>query len=321
LRKNHLNQDFTVIFVLSFKERKIDAPGKTNNRKKMKKTVILAIVAFITATGCKEDVEKSASRHLENAREAFSELNYSLAKQEIDSIRILYPKAFEARKQGLALMQEIEMAEQLRSIEYEDSMIALAKAAFEAIKGNYMFEKDEQYQDMGSYTIKSQDPIRNIERNYIRGKVDELGRMTLVSHYRGNAYIHHDQIRLNVGETYVETPVSDERHEFTDLGICYERLSFMNGNDGGAAAFINENLDKDITYTLYRQTEPGSKRAVSGNLKMNREDRYAIAQLYNLSQVLLSLNGHRTIRDEAERHLNFIRSRMKSTQDAIQENE
>ncbi|MBR6370436.1 MAG: hypothetical protein IKS24_05090 [Bacteroidaceae bacterium] len=287
----------------------------------MKKTVILAIVAFITATGCKEDVEKSASRHLENAREAFSELNYSLAKQEIDSIRILYPKAFEARKQGLALMQEIEMAEQLRSIEYEDSMIALAKAAFEAIKGNYMFEKDEQYQDMGSYTIKSQDPIRNIERNYIRGKVDELGRMTLVSHYRGNAYIHHDQIRLNVGETYVETPVSDERHEFTDLGICYERLSFMNGNDGGAAAFINENLDKDITYTLYRQTEPGSKRAVSGNLKMNREDRYAIAQLYNLSQVLLSLNGHRTIRDEAERHLNFIRSRMKSTQDAIQENE
>ncbi len=297
------------------------AQGKTNNRKKMKKTVILAIVAFITATGCKEDVEKSASRHLENAREAFSELNYSLAKQEIDSIRILYPKAFEARKQGLALMQEIEMAEQLRSIEYEDSMIALAKAAFEAIKGNYMFEKDEQYQDMGSYTIKSQDPIRNIERNYIRGKVDELGRMTLVSHYRGNAYIHHDQIRLNVGETYVETPVSDERHEFTDLGICYERLSFMNGNDGGAAAFINENLDKDITYTLYRQTEPGSKRAVSGNLKMNREDRYAIAQLYNLSQVLLSLNGHRTIRDEAERHLNFIRSRMKSTQDAIQENE
>ena len=52
----------------------------------MKKTVILAIVAFITATGCKEDVEKSASRHLDNAREAFSELNYSLAKQEIDSI-------------------------------------------------------------------------------------------------------------------------------------------------------------------------------------------------------------------------------------------
>ena len=297
------------------------AQGKTNNRTKMKKTVILAIVAFITATGCKEDVEKSASRHLDNAREAFSELNYSLAKQEIDSIRILYPKAFEARKQGLALMQEIEMAEQLRSIEYEDSMIALAKAAFEAIKGNYIFEKDEQYQDMGSYTIKSQDPIRNIERNYIRGKVDELGRMTLVSHYRGNAYIHHDQIRLNVGETYVETPVSDERHEFTDLGICYERLSFMNGNDGGAAAFINENIDKDITYTLYRQTDPGSKRAVSGNLKMNREDRYAIAQLYNLSQVLLSLNGHRTIRDEAERHLNFIRSKMKSTQDTIQEDE
>ena len=289
----------------------------------MKRKVIIAIASVLLAAGCRENVEKLAERHLNNALEAFSEANYSLAKQEIDSIRILYPKAFKARRKGISLMQEVEVAEQMRTIEYEDSMIALAQAAFEGIREDYVYGKDVQYQDMGLYTVKSQDPIRNIDRNYIRGQVDELGRMTLVSHYRGSSYIHHDQIRLNAGETYVETPESDERHEFTDLGICYERLSFLNGNDGGASAFIKANRDKDITYTLYRKTGPDSRRAVSGSLRMSREDRDAIARLYDLSQVLLSLDGHRKAREEAERHLQFIRSRMKegSAQDAVQENE
>lgn len=292
-------------------------------RKRMKKTLIFAIVALLSATGCRENVEKSASRHLDNAKEAFCKSDYSLAKQEIDSIRILYPKAFGTRRQALALMQEVEMAEQQRTVEFEDSMIAVVSAAFESVREEFMFGKDAQYQDIGLYTIKSQDPIRNTGRNYIRGQVDELGRMTLVSHYRGSSYIHHDQIHLNVGDIYVETPVSDDRHEFTDLGICYERLSFMNGNDGGAAAFINANSDKDITYTLYRKTGPDSRRAVSGSLRMSREDRIAIARLYDLSQILLSLDAHRKAREEAERHLGFIRSRMKegSTHDAVQEDE
>ena len=290
---------------------------------RMRRTAIFAVASVLLAAGCKENVEKLAERHLKNAEEAFSTADYSLAKQEIDSIRILYPKAFETRRKGIVLMQEVEVAEQLRTIEYEDSMIALARAAFERIREDYVFGKEEQYQDVGFYTIKSQDPIRNTDRNYIRGQVDETGRMTLVSHYRGSSYIHHDQIRLNAGETYVETPESDERHEFTDLGICYERLSFLNGNDGGASAFIKANRDKDITYTLYRKTGPDSRRAVSGSLRMSREDREAIARLYDLSQVLLSLDGHMKAREEADRHLRFIRSRIKegSAQDAVQENE
>ena len=291
---------------------------KTDTMKK-----ILAIITVCAVLlGCAENVEKLAGKHLDNAKEAFSMGNYNVAKQEIDSIRILYPKAFETRRQGIRLMQQIEEAEQMRIIEYEDSMIAAATVAFNRIKDNYVFEKDEEYQDLGLYTIKSQAPNRNIDRTYIRAQVDELGRMTLISSYRGSSYIHHDWLKLSVGELYVDTPVSNDRHEFTDLGICYERLSFINGNDGGAAAFISANKDQNITYTLYRKTGPESSRAVYKNLKMTKDDRYAIAQLYDLSQVLLSLNEHKSLRDEADRHLKFIRSKMKedvSAEQAVQE--
>lgn len=285
------------------------------------KKILAIITVCAVLLGCAENVEKLAAKHLDNAKEAFSLGNFNVAKQEIDSIRILFPKAFETRRQGIRLMQQVEEAEQLRVIEYEDSMIAATTAAFEKIKDNYVFEKDEQYQDLGLYTIKSQAPNRNIDRTYIRAQVDELGRMTLVSSYRGSSYIHHDWLKLSVGELYVDTPESKDRHEFTDLGVYYEWLSFINGNDGGAAAFINANKDENITYTLYRKTGPESSRPVYRNLKLSKDDRYAIASLYDLSQVLLSLNEHKNLRDEAERHLKFIRSKMKdgSAEEGIQE--
>ena len=287
----------------------------------MKKVLVfLTIGVFIIS--CGENIEQKAGHHLDNAKEAFSIGNYNVAKQEIDSIRILYPKAFETRRQGIKLMQLIEEAEQLRIIEYEDSMIAGAQAAFDKIKADYAFEKDERYQDIGLYTIKSQAPQRNTDRTYIRAQVDELGRMTLISCYRGSSYIHHDWLKLSVGDVYVDTPESKDRHEFTDLGVYYEWLSFTNGNDGGAAAFIKANKDENITFTLYRKTGPESSRPVYRNLKLNKDDRYAIAKLYDLSVVLLSLSEHKNLRDEADRHLNFIRSKMKeevSAEEAVQE--
>lgn len=277
----------------------------------MKKALIWLSAIVLLTEACGENIEEKAARHLDNAKEAFSIGNYNVAKQEIDSIRILYPKAFDVRRQGIILMQQIEEAEQLQIIEYEDSIIDAVTATFEKIRNNYAFEKDERYQDIGLYTIKGQAPTRNIDRTYIRAQVDEQGKMTLISSYRGSSYIHHDWLKLSVGDVYVDTPESNDRHEFEDLGVYYEWLSFINGNDGGAAAFINANKDANITYTLYRKTGPDSSRPVYRNLKLNKNDRYAIATLYDLSQVLLSLNEHKNLRDEADRHLKFIRSKMK----------
>lgn len=287
----------------------------------MKKILAILTIGAVMVS-CKENIEQKAAHHLDNAKAAFSIGNYNVAKQEIDSIRILYPKAFEIRKQGIKLMQKVEEAEQLRAVEYEDSMIALTLAAFEKIKADYVFEKDEQYQDIGIYTIKSQAPQRNTDRTYIRAQVDELGHMTLISCYRGDSYIHHDWLKLSLGELYVDTPESKDRHEFKDLDICYEWLSFINGNDGGAAAFIHANKDADIRYTLYRKTGPESSRPVYRNLKLTKDDRYAIAKLYDLSVILQTLDEHRKIREEADRHLMFIRSRMKddSAEEGVQEN-
>jgi hypothetical protein len=172
--------------------------------------------------------------------------------------------------------------------------------------------KERRNQDIGLYTIKRQSPTNNTGRNYIRGRVDEKGRMTLVSQWSGSYYIHHNRIRLSANDSYVDSPVSDDRHEFTDLGVCYEWLSFVNGNDGGMAAFIAANRDaKTIRYTVSGRDSRNPERDYSVNLNLGKDDITAIAQLYDLSQILLSLEEHKNILAEAERHLQFIRSRIK----------
>ena len=59
----------------------------------MKKYSFLVILALLF-TACGESVEEQARRYIDRANQAFQTENYSEAKQLIDSVKILFPKAF-----------------------------------------------------------------------------------------------------------------------------------------------------------------------------------------------------------------------------------
>lgn len=84
------------------------------------------------------------------------------AKLQIDSIRILYPKAFEARKQGVKLMQQVDLKEQRKSLIYLDSMMVVKQAQLDSVKGNFVLEKDTAYQEVGNYFY----PTQTVEKEY-----------------------------------------------------------------------------------------------------------------------------------------------------------
>lgn len=58
------------------------------------------------------ECREKAGEKLQTARTAFERGDFSEAKMQIDSIKILYPKAFEARREGIGLMQQVELKEQ-----------------------------------------------------------------------------------------------------------------------------------------------------------------------------------------------------------------
>lgn len=106
----------------------------------MKKLIVLTCTLSLL-TACGDSIEKKAGEKLAAARAAFEHNDYNEAKLQIDSIKILYPKAFDTRKEGIKLMQQVELKEQQESLVYLDSMLQVKQEEFEAIKNKYTFEK------------------------------------------------------------------------------------------------------------------------------------------------------------------------------------
>ena len=176
----------------------------------MKKVILLACLCC-TLFSC-EDVEKKAGEKLQAAREAFELGNYNEAKILIDSIKMLYPKAFETRRAGIGLMQEVELKEQEKSLVYLDSMLQAKQKDFDAIKGKYTFEKDAEYQNIGNYLHPSQVIEKNLHRSFLRFQVDENGVMSMTSIYCGAHNIHHVAVKVTAPDgSFAETPAAKDR--------------------------------------------------------------------------------------------------------------
>ena len=198
----------------------------------MKRIGLSALVGLMLLTGCGDGGEKKAQAHLQKAEEALKQENFSEAKLQIDSIKILYPKAFEARKQGIKLMQQVDLNEQRKTLVYLDSMMQIKQLQLDSIKGNFVLEKDTAYQEIGNYFYPTQIVEKNVGRSFLRAQVSELGEMSLTSIYCAGGKLNHTSVKVSVGELYAETPMSKDSYVTTDLGRTIEKADYKIGEDG-----------------------------------------------------------------------------------------
>ena len=111
----------------------------------MKKLTIF-FCGTLALAACGNGIEKKANEKLMVAQAAYERGDYEEAKSQIDSIKILYPKAFEARKAGQALMLDVETKAQQKTLAYLDSALRAKTEEFNAIKDKFILEKDAEYQ-------------------------------------------------------------------------------------------------------------------------------------------------------------------------------
>lgn len=267
----------------------------------MKKAILLACLCGALAA-C-ENVEKKAALKLAEARAAFEAGNYNEAKIQIDSIKLLYPKAFDTRRQGIYLMQEVELAEQNKTVAYLDSMLAIKQQEFETMKSKFVLEKDTAYQRIGNYLAPSQVIERNLHRSFLRFQTDETGIMSLTSIYCGAHNIHHTSIKVTAPDgSFAETPTSRDSYETTDLGEHIEKADYKLGEDGGVIGFIAANKDKNLRVD-YQGERPYTTH-------MMPADRQAAASVYELSKVLSSITAIKKNLEEAHLKIQFVQKKM-----------
>ena len=276
----------------------------------MKKAVycIAAIISMALFAACGESIEEKAQHSLQSARTAYESGDFQSAKIELDSLKILYPKAFNARREAMKLMREVELAEQQRSVACFDSMLVAKHTELEeVIKSGFVFEKDEKYQDIGNFMVASQAPMKNLMNSYLRGQVDENGVLTITSIYRGKA-IAHNKVKVSVGDSFAESDNPISNYTSKHLGVTTERVDFRFGKDEGIIGFIVLNAGKSIQVELIGKS--------TYSYSMRKEDVQAITKLYDLSMLLSSIRELEASKQEALRHIEFIERNKQRSEDA-----
>ena len=264
----------------------------------MKKTGLSALLALSVLAGCGDGGEKAAQLHLQKAEKALQMEMFSEAKSQIDSIKVMYPKAFEARKQGIKLMQQVDLKEQQKTLVYLDSAMQVKQAQLDSIKGNFVLEKDTAYQEIGNWFYPTQVVEKNVGRSFLRGQVNELGEMSLTSIYCAGGTLNHTSVKVSVGDTFAETPMSNDSYTTTDLGKTIEKADYKAGEDGGVVGFILSNQDKNIQLAFI-----GDK---TYRTAMQKNDRKAIVELTELARILSGMEEIRKQQKEANLKIQFV---------------
>ena len=264
----------------------------------MKKIGLSAILALSLLAGCGDGGEKEAQVRLQKAEAALQQDNFSEAKLQIDSIKMLHPKAFEARKQGIKLMQQVDLKEQQKTLVYLDSMMQVKQLQLDSIKGNFVLEKDTAYQEIGNWFYPTQVVEKNVGRSFLRAQVSELGEMALTSIYCAGGKLNHTSVKVSVGDTFAETPMAKDSYTTTDLGRTIEKADYKLGEDGGVAGFIVANADKNIQLTFI-----GDK---TWRTAMQKTDRQAFVELTDLARILSGMEEIRKQQKEANLKIQFV---------------
>ena len=267
----------------------------------MKRIVFLAYLCG-ALTACNQS-EQQAAQRLQMAREAYEQGLYSEAKLQIDSIKLLYPKAFDVRREGIGLMQEVELAEQTQSLAYLDSLLQVKQSELEAICSRCTLEKNEEYERIGHYLHPSQVIEKNLHRSFVRFRTDEEGKLSTTSIYCGARSIHHTAVRISAPDgTFAETPASTDSYETTDLGEKIEKADYKPGQDGGLIDFVCLNQKQNLKLTFLGEQ--------NYTTTLTPADRQAAVTIRELSNMLASMTEIRKNMEECRLKMEFVKKKM-----------
>lgn len=276
------------------------------------KRLIILLCGTLVLGACGNSIEKKAGEKLDVARAAYERGDYAEAKLQIDSIKTLYPKAFEARKAGQELMLQVELKAQQQTLTYLDSALLAKQQEFEAIKSKYTLEKDAEYQNVGNYLWPTQTIEKNMHRSYLRFQVSEQGIMSMTSIYCGGSNIHHTGVKVILPDgSFAETPASKDSYETTDGSEKIEKADYKLGEDGNVISFISSNKDKNI-----RVEYLGERKF---NTTMSPTDRLAAAGVYELAQILSAIEQIKKEQEAANLKIGFVNK--KSERNALEKSQ
>lgn len=262
-----------------------------------------ACIAIFVSVACSNQ-NRGAQRMLAEAEAAYQAGNFPLTMLKIDSIRILYPRAFPEINAGIALRQRVRMAENVRNVAFADSMLYLKRAEFAEQLRLFDFIHDPELHAIGEYYPRVYPHHASLNRSGIRAGVTDRGQFFIESILVGNP-IRHSKIRLSTRDgSFVETlPVTAEgfNHRFTTNEGSFEIVRFRGDDENGVATFVETFQNEPITIHFI-----GSRTITN---PLSNAERQGIIQALEFSILMSDIHRLEFERDRAEVLIRYLESR------------
>ena len=262
------------------------------------KSIILTLATGLLLANCIEDIEKQAQPYFLRAQQSYASQQYALAKLQIDSIKQLYPKAFDTRTQAQALLIDVELAEARAGKAYTDSLLTAAQAKAEPLAKVLYLDKDARYQDIGTYYASRHRTEKNVGKSYLRPQTDERGTFTITSFYRDRA-ITPQTLRFAAPDgSYVDLQSTAEPYVMSDATGYTERTDFAATPD--VAHFVAQ-------HTTVKVTLIGEKS--KAQIPFAKAEAQALAQVAEFAATLQSVATLQSQQEELARRIAFYEQR------------
>ncbi|MFV0537426.1 MAG: hypothetical protein ACK5M3_08640 [Dysgonomonas sp.] len=265
-------------------------------------------ILFVFLLACSSENDNVQS-HLDAARKYYLQGDFALATQEIDSIKILYPNAIEHRKAGVALLDSVRRGENTDIIYNCDSLIKLFEPKVENTKKMFVYQRNKQYQEEGSYIPREQ-VTDHIVSTTLRSGVAESGQLYIESVFVGAQ--KHKKLKVSLKDgSFAEThSVTDDglNYRFSNMGKGYEVIRFAGTDENGVGKFIFSNSDKSLMASIGGGT---------GNYAyaLSQITKSAIAKSYQLSIMMIQLDSLKTEKEKAEFRIYSLDNKEKKATD------
>ncbi len=262
--------------------------------------LMLFVLLFFSCNGR----GRGAANYLTEAEYAYNSGNYQLAKLKIDSIKLIFPKAFDEINSGFQLMQQVRMAENKRNIAFCDSMLREDYNKLNEMLTKFDYVRDDRYQEFGEYHPKAYPYTKSLDQNGLRSMVSEKGVIFIESILSGSN-IKHNRIKLSSDDgSYAETLVVTAdglNYRFNTLEKSYEIVRFSGSDENKISEYIYTYREKPITLHFI------GNRTIKVNI--TQASKNAISHSFELSNLLKSIEQLKLEKEKSEVLIRYLESR------------
>ncbi len=207
--------------------------------------IVFGFVFLVAFISCGKSYKERAAEKFNLAADLCEKGDSLAALQELDSIPVLFPEAFEAIGKAKDLGKKINSEILFRKQDQYDKLtghLSELEKLFDTEKTNY--------DRFTQYIPKVQNFGRRWNTSYIQVHLDERGEFYISSNYYGSEWLNHVALRVYEGVFQAKTDSvaldSPNNYHGDFMNTHWERVSYKDGKDNGVIQFIADNADRNL---------------------------------------------------------------------------